>query len=152
MGHILQPQKVTKNYFQSLEKWEKDVRLWEKKFGKSLDDDLKISILLDCFSPKPLVEFANLNPERVDTYARTRKLIIDYLESEDKLLGADGGIDGGGPVPMDVDGLLLALVKGKGKGKFMKGKGKGKGGKGKGFGKGRGKGRGKGTKGRGKGG
>ena len=53
---------------------------------------------------------------------KTRKLLMDYLESEEKLMPSTNDT---GPAPMDIDALLVQAIKGRGK--FGKGKGRGRG-------------------------
>ena len=89
MGHLLNPKdkpQKEQDMFTKLEKWEKEVRAWETEFKRRLDEDTKISVVSYFFCPTSVQKFANLNLDTVDTYVKVRKLLIDYLESEDQIL------------------------------------------------------------------
>ena len=63
-------------------------------------------LVLDYYRPPAIQKFANLNPEGVDTYPKARKLLVDVLESEDKLIPEGNAASTYKDDPMDVDALL----------------------------------------------
>ena len=95
---------------------EKKIRAYEKRQGKSLDEDIKTSTLTE-MCPDPLKSHIYLNSRHLDTYAKVRVEVMGYLESRslrfdvfgDRSFKAGKGrqqVDD----PMDIDGLQSGVV------------------------------------------
>ena len=103
----------------------------EKATGKSLDDDLLVTLIVNKTSGS-LQQYLRLNVDAFTTFSEVLAIVKQYYQS--RLLAKwRSSIDTGGPTPMDVGALM------KGKGRYWHSKGKGKNGKGSSTGKGKGK-------------
>ena len=100
---------------ETVERWECDVREYEQRFGKTLDGDVKIGVIL-ALAPPQAQNHCHLNSRILKSYAQVRTMLFDYCRAQ-----ADTAT--GDVAPMDLSML------GKGKGKKGEGdkKGKGKG-------------------------
>ena len=152
MGQLLQPGAYeNKDLYAAVSRWEERARLYERRAGHPLPDDIKGAILIG-MSKGSLKEHLELNAGKLNTYETIRQEIMAYLEG--KMASQE-------PVPMDIgafntdkDSCKNCGKKGhwardcrqpggggaQGGKKGGKGKGKGKGGKGKSGAKGKGKG------------
>ena len=163
MAGLIQPGSFdTGQLHSAIAKWEERVRVYERRAGHSLQDDVKASVLVE-MTKGALKDHLLLNAKSLKTYIQVREEIQCYLESK---FNSE-------PVPMDVGPLSRTRSSagqqncnncgapghwkrdcwkpgggaynqnkgGKGKGKDYKGKDKGKygGGKGDAHGKGKGK-------------
>mgnify|MGYP002809519574 CR=1 FL=1 len=104
-----------------LSAWEYDIREYETKFNKQLDDDVKIGVIL-AMSSIAVENHCHLNAPDLKTYGAVRLVVMEYC-----LAQVDIGMEMTDPVD------LSAMWKGKGKGdkggKHNKGGKHGKGGK-----------------------
>ena len=96
---------------EAVERWECDVREYEQRFGKVLDEDVKIGVIL-APTPSQAQNRCHLNSHTVKSCGQVRTTLFDYCRAQTDL--ASGGV-----VPMDLSTL--------GKGKDKKGKGDRKG-------------------------
>ena len=90
-----------------------DVREYEQRFGKTLDEDVKIVVIL-ALAPLQVQNHCQLNSHIPKSYAQVRTMLFDYCRARADTAAGDA-------VPMD----LSMLGKG-GKGKKGKGDKKGK--------------------------
>ena len=114
MQHLVQPKRAESipQTTETVERWECDVREYDQRFGKTLDEDVKISVIL---ALPPLVQnHYNLNSHILKSYAQVRTMLFDYCRAQADTAAGD-------LVPMDLSML------GKGKGKKGKGDKKDKG-------------------------
>ena len=111
----------------AIERWEDLVVRYERKAGKSLDDDLKMAAL-EAMAPTELERHLLLNTARLTTYSAMREEVYLYMETragirmKQEHVTHTGAAD---PNAMDV-GSFVGGKAGKGKGKGKSGKGKGK--------------------------
>ena len=105
---------------EAVEIWDRDVREYEQRFGKVLDEDVKIGVIF-AVAPSPLQNHCRLNSHTLKSYGQVRTKLFDYCLAQTHLVC--GGVE-----PMNLSML------GKGKGKKGKGdrpgNGQGKGKKG----------------------
>ncbi len=117
----------SKSLLSNIETWENEVRLYKKRFNKTIDEDLMISVITS-MSPETVKEHIDVNADKYSSYGEVREKLVTYLESKN---------DGNGPKPMDlgvIDKLqkqVNAMMKGKDGGKKGGWQSKGKDGKGK---------------------
>ncbi len=131
MQQLLQPKRPEQvaQTVEAVERWGYDIREYETKFNKQLDDDVKIGVIL-AMSPIAVQNHCHLNAPDLKTYGAVRLVVMEYCRAQ-----VDIGIEMADP--MD----LSAMWKGKGKGdkggkddkggKYGKGGKNGKDGKGK---------------------
>ena len=63
---------------ETVERWECDVREYEQRFGKMLDEDVKIGVIL-----APQVENrCHLNSHILKSYAQVRTMLFDYCRAQ----------------------------------------------------------------------
>jgi len=106
MSQLLQPGSYDPTALNSaIARWEERVRIYERRSGSKLPDDIKSSILTE-MTKGPLKEHLILNAAKLRNYDAVREEIQCYLENRQNAE----------PIAMDVDA-------------FQKGKGGGKGGK-----------------------
>ena len=113
MQYLLQP-KCAESVLQTteaVERWECDVREYEQRFGKTLDEDVKIGVIL-ALAPLQVQNRCHLNSHILKSYAQGRTMLFDHCRAQADTASGDA-------VPMDLSML------GKGGGKGKKGKGKG---------------------------
>lgn len=136
-----------------LEEWEGEIAKYEREYGKSFDEDLKLAILSEV-APKALAPQIAMNSASLTSYKSMREFVVQYLKSKNLWKRTAGttfgsaaasstpGATNSGPVPMDVGALDGQDQAGKSKGKTtaQKGNQNSKGGK-KGGAKGDGKGK-----------
>ena len=89
------------------------MREYEQRFGKTLDEDVKIGVVL-ALAPLQVQNHCHLNSHILKSYAQVRTMLFDYCRAQADTASGDA-------VPMD----LSMLGKG-GKGKKGKGTGKSK--------------------------
>ena len=121
MQYLLQPKRAESilQTTEAAERWECDVRQCEQRFGKTLDEDVKIGVPL-ALAPPQVQNHCHLNSHILKSDAQVRTMLFDYCRAQADTAAGD-------VVPMDPS----MLGKG-GKGKKSKGDKKGKGeGKGK---------------------
>ena len=106
---------------EAVERWECDVRECEQRFGKTLDEDVKIGVILALARPQGQ-NHCHLNSDILKSYAQVRTMLFDYCRAQADTAAGDA-------VPMDLSVLGKGGKGKKGKGD-KKGKGKGKGKKG----------------------
>jgi hypothetical protein len=110
MSQLLQPGSFDPQALNSaIARWEEKVRIYERRSGSKLPDDIKSSILTE-MTKGPLREHLILNAAKLKSYEGVREEIQCYLENRQNAE----------PMSMDVD----AFTKGKGT-KGGKGSGKG---------------------------
>ena len=116
MQYLLQPKRAESilQTTEAVERWECDVREYEQRFGKTLDENVKIVVIL-AFSLAQVQNHCQLNSHILKSYAQVRTMLFDYCRAQ--AVTAAGDV-----VPMD----FSMLGKG-GKGKKGKGDKKGKG-------------------------
>ena len=127
MQFLLQPKRAESilQTTEAVERWECDVREYEQRFGKTLDEDVKIGVIL-ALAPLQVQNHCHLNSHILRSYAQVRTMLFDYCRAQADTAAGDA-------VPMD---LSMLGKGGKGKrGKGEKGKGKSKGEKGESKGK-----------------
>ena len=110
--------------------WEKQISDYESQTGKTVDDDLKIAVLLKA-APGALRAHLQLNVQAYESsWIRLRAIIFMYLQSRRAFtipsLGGSSNSPPQEPVPMDIGEVDQHKGKGKG-GKGKKGGGKGQG-------------------------
>ena len=90
--------KVDKNrsLLNNIESWEQDVRDYEKRFEKKVDQDLRVSVLLE-MAPESIKEHIYINSEKFSTYESIRDKLATYIESKSK--------EEQDSCPMDLDAL-----------------------------------------------
>ena len=119
MQYLLHPKRAESmlQTTETVERWECDVREYEQRFGKTLDEDIKIGVIL-ALAPSQVQNHYHLNSHTLNSYAQVRTMLFDHCRAQADTAAGD-------VVPMD-----LSMW---GKGKKSKGDKKGKGnGKGKG--------------------
>ena len=118
MQYLLQPKRAESilQTTEAVEGWDCDVREYEQRFGKTLDEDVKIGVIL-ALAPPQVQNHCHLNSHILKSYAQLRTMLFDYCRALADTAAGD-------VVPMDLS------MRGKGKGKKgncdKKGKGKGK--------------------------
>ena len=90
-----------KSLLNNLESWEQEVREYEKRFGKTVDEDMRVAVLLEMI-PGSLKEHIYINAEKYATYESVKEKVTTYIESKSR----EG----------DHDPLTLDVLDGKGKG------------------------------------
>ena len=104
---------------EAVERWECDVREYEQRFGKTLNEDVKIGVIL-ALAPPQVQNHCHLNSHILKSHAQVRTMLFDYCQAQADTAAGD-------VVPMD-----LSMLGEGGKGEKSKGDKKGKGeGKGK---------------------
>ena len=107
---LTQPEQSNlENLRRSLEQWEADLKEYQDRTHKDLDDDQKCLALQD-MSPEALQNHLELHASRLSTYATMKREIDAYLDTRDSR-------DTGGAAPMDIDALRNGISKSKGKDK-----------------------------------
>eukprot|EP00971_Amphidinium_carterae_P341690 6480629-Amphidinium_carterae.1 len=133
MDQLLRPRIPDKleHVINAIETWEREVREYEKRHQKTLDDDVKLATMLG-MAPEAVKRHVYLNESNFSDYATARQLVTDYIEHQTLDMRApasnSNNSNNSQPTPMEID----ALTKGKGKGGKSKGKDKGAKNKGKG--------------------
>ena len=116
MQHLLQPKRAEwiLQTTETVEKWECDVREYEQRFGKTLDEDVKIDVIF-ALAPSQVQNHYRLNTHThtLKSYAQVRTMLFDNCRAQADTAAGD-------VVPTD----LSMLGKGKGKKKCSIGKGK----------------------------
>ena len=113
MQYLLQPKRseTILQTTEAFERWECDVREHEQKFGKNLDEDVEIGVIL-ALAPPQVQNHCHLNSHILKRYAQVRTKLFGYCRAQADTAAGDA-------VLMD----LSVLGKGKkGKGKGKKGK------------------------------
>ena len=90
---------------EAVERWECDVREYEKRFGKTLNEDVKMGVIL-ALAPPQVRNHCHLNSHILEWSAQVRTMLLDSCRAQADTAAGD-------VVPMD----LSMLGKGKGKGK-----------------------------------
>ena len=114
MQYLLQPKRAESilQTTDAVERWECDVRECEQRFGKTSDEDVKISVI-PALAPLQVQNHCHLNSHILKSYAQVRTMLFDYCRAQADTAAGDA-------VPMD----LSMLGKG-GEGKKGKGDKKG---------------------------
>ena len=117
--YLLQPKRAESIVptTEEVERWECDVREYEQKFGKTLDEDAKIGVILP-LAPLQVQNLCHLNSHILKSYAQVRTMLFDYCRAQADTAAGDA-------VPMDLSMLGKGGKCKKGKGD-KRGKGKGK--------------------------
>ena len=120
MQYLLQPERAESilQTTEAVERWEFDVREYEQRFGKSLDEDVKIGVIL-AFAPLQVQNHCHLTSHILKSYAQVTTMLHDYC-------GAPADTAAGDAVAMDLS-MLGKGGKGKKGKRDKKGKGKGRG-------------------------
>ena len=96
---------------EAVERWECDVREYEQRFGKTLDEDVKIDVML-ALAPSQLQNHCHLNLHIRKSYAQVRTMLFDNCRAQaDTAAGVE---------PINLSMLGKSDKKGKGKSKGMK--------------------------------
>ena len=108
MQYLLQPKRAESvpQTTEAVERWECDVREYEQRFGKTLDEDVKIGVAF-ALAPLQVQNHCHLNSHILKSYAQGRTMLFDHCRAQADTASGDA-------VPMD----LSMLVKG-GKGKKL---------------------------------
>ena len=119
MQYLLQPKRAesTLQTSETVGRWECDVREYEPRFGKTLDEDVEIGVIL-ALAPSQVQKHCHLNSHILQNYAQVRTMLFDCCRAQADTAAGD-------VVPTDLSMLGKGTGK-KGKGD-KKGKGKGKG-------------------------
>ena len=78
MQHLLQP-KLSVSILQTteaVERWKCDVREYEPRFGKTLDEDVKISVIL-ALAPPQVQNHCHLHSHVLKSYAQVSTMLFD---------------------------------------------------------------------------
>ena len=70
----------SKSLLNNIESWEQSVRDYEKRFSKVVDEDLRVSVLLE-MAPEAVEQHVYLNSEKYATYESIRGKVASYIES-----------------------------------------------------------------------
>ena len=65
---------------EKLENWEEQVRAYERRFDKVMDEDTKISILLE-LAPKAIEDYVLINSDKYTDYDTMREKLVSYLDT-----------------------------------------------------------------------
>ena len=125
MQYLLQPKRAESilQATEAVERWECDVREYEQRFGKTLDEDVKIGVIL-ALAPLQVQNHCHLNSHILKSYEQVRTMLFDCCRAQADTAAGDA-------VPMDLSMLGKGGKGKKGRGdKKCEGKGKGKGKKG----------------------
>ena len=116
LQYLLQPKRSEsiQQTTEAVERWERDVRQYEQRFGKTLDEDVKIGTTL-ALAPPQVLNHCHLNSHILKSHAHVRTMLFDYCRAQANTTARD-------VVPMDLS-MLGTGKKGKGN---KRGKGKGK--------------------------
>ena len=128
MQYLLQPKRAESilQTTEAVERWECDVREYEQRFGKTLDEDVKIGVIL-ALAPLQVQNHCHLNSHLLRCYAQVGTMLFDCCRGQ-----ADAAASDALPVDLSMLGKGGKGKKGKGdkrgkdKDKDKKGKGKGK--------------------------
>ena len=120
MQYLLQPRRVESilQTTEAVERWECDVREYEQRFGKTLDEDVKTGVIFALLAPQ-VQNHCHLNSHILKSFAQVRTMLFDCCRAQAQTAAND-------VVPMDLPMLAKEAKGKKGKGD-KKGKGKGKG-------------------------
>ena len=112
---LLQPKRALSvlQKTETVERWKCDTRECEQRFGKTLDEDVEVGVIL-ALVPSQEQNHSHLNSHILKIYAQVRTVLFDYCRAQAETASGD-------VVPMDLSML------GKGKGEKGKGEKKGKG-------------------------
>ena len=66
---------------EAVERWECDVREYEQRFGKTLDEDVKIGVIL-ALAPLQVQNHCHLNSHILRSYAQVRTMLFDYCRAQ----------------------------------------------------------------------
>ena len=99
MQYLLQPKRAESilQATEAVERWECDVREYEQRFGKTLDEDVKIGVKL-ALAPSQVQNNCHLNSHILKSYAQVRTLLFDYCRGHAHTAAGDA-------VPMDISML-----------------------------------------------
>ena len=83
MQYLLQPKRAESilQTTEAVERWECDVRAYEQRFGKTLDEDVKIGVIL-ALAPLQVQNHCHLNSHIVRSYAQVRTMLFDYCRAQ----------------------------------------------------------------------
>ena len=120
MQYLLQPKRAESipQTTEAAERCECDVREYDQRFGKTLDEDVKMGVIL-ASAPLQVQNHCHLNSHIQRSYAQVRTKLFDCCRAQADTAAGDA-------VPMDLSMLGKGGKGKKGKGD-KKGKGKGKG-------------------------
>ena len=81
MQYLLQPKRSEsiQQTTEAVERWECDAREYEHKFGKTLDKDVKIGVILS-LAPLQVLNHSQLHSHILKRYAQVRTMLLDYAE------------------------------------------------------------------------
>ena len=83
---------------ETVERWECDVREYEQRFGKTLDGDVKIGVIL-ALAPPQAQNHCHLNSRILKSYAQVRNMLFDYCRAQAGMAAGDvrtnGSLDAG---------------------------------------------------------
>ena len=104
MQYLLQPKRAESilQTTETVERWECDVREYEQRFGKTLDEDVKIGVIF-ALAPSQVQNHCHLISHILKSSAQFRTMLFDYCRAQADTAAGD-------VVPMD----LSLLGKGKG--------------------------------------
>ena len=79
MKYLLQPKRAESilQKTETVERWECDVRDYEQRFGKMLDEDVKIGVIL-ALSARQVQNHCRLNSHILKSYAQVRTMLFDH--------------------------------------------------------------------------
>ena len=99
MHYLLQPKRAESilQTTETVERWECDVREHEQRFGKTLDEDVKIGVML-ALSPLQVQNHCHLNSHILKSYAQVRTMLFDQCRAQADTAAGDA-------VPMDLSML-----------------------------------------------
>ena len=99
MHYLLQPKRSESilQTSEAVERWECDVREYEQRFGKTLDEEVKIGVIL-ALAPPQVQNHCNLNSHILNGYAQVRTMLFDYCRAQADTAACDA-------VPMDLSML-----------------------------------------------
>ena len=121
MQYLLQPKRAESILptTEGVERWECHVREYEQRFGKTLDEDVKIGVILALSLPQ-VQKHCHLNSHILKSYAQVSTMLFDNCRAQADTAASDA-------VPMDLSMLGKGGNGKKGKGdRKRKSKGKGK--------------------------
>ena len=83
MQYLLQPKRDESipQTTEAVERWECDVREYEQRFGKTLDEDVKIGVILP-LAPFQVENHCHWNSHILKSYAQVRTMLLDYCRAQ----------------------------------------------------------------------
>ena len=107
MQYLLQPKRAESvpQTTEAVERWECDVREYEQRFGKTLDEDVKIGVAF-ALAPLQVQNHCHLNSHILKSYAQGRTMLFDHCRAQADTASGDA-------VLMDLSMLKGARKEGK---------------------------------------